>query len=68
MNPLAVALQGVGFGPLSLASQGFLGALVSELYQKYISTIYQLNPKNIIYRTIDKNVVYEIKSTVRIVV
>jgi hypothetical protein len=26
LNALAIALQGVGFGPLAMAAQGFLGA------------------------------------------
>ena len=31
MNPRSVAVQGVGFGPLAMASQGFLGSLAVVL-------------------------------------
>jgi hypothetical protein len=65
MNPLAIALQGIGFGPKFVALQGFVFQ-ISELYEKYVSTIYKLNSFSVIYKEIDRNIVYRVKSATEV--
>ena len=62
MNPAAVAVQGVGYGALSMALQGFLAQLSPALYEKYISTIYKANSQDTVFKTLDAEIIYRAAS------
>lgn len=59
LTPSSIAVQGVGFGALSMALQGFaLGEAAAELFSKYVSTIYQQASEQIVFRSRDALVIY----------
>lgn len=63
LNTRAIALQGIGFDPRTIALQGIFYYLPLDLYQKYVSTVYRIVSLSVVYKTIDKNVVYRVKSS-----
>jgi hypothetical protein len=62
LNSSAIARQGVGFGALSMALQGFFGAATAELFSKYVSTIYSQPSQQVVFAARDSLVIYRAPS------